>query len=1424
MRLHDSMIPPNPSSDISRQAQKSLNRMKDKVKGTYAINSCNLPSPNALDSLFGHSNSLLCMELDGNCKQGTFDNFANCSDLSLVEDDTEKHSGSNATVIFRQPKESTWLAHTKQTVFAFDKKTSEPGPKFYPVEAIFEKEELAVPLRQWITLDAQERATQLDQPYLLKLKKASTLRKVTISFAITTLLQHLSLNFQVNQYSPGELKRFCSIDNFVIRVSAEQSDLGWEVMGVNMINPQLQLKILTGVSLTCNFFDRAPDDEFTGRSIMSRIISPHVKPDNAGYSPTLNDESMLCYFLGLLLHGLFSGEDVAGIKPHALQNVDRSHEDETSAKKKSMEMFCHMRGPHFSRPLSVSGSVSKNCRDEASIDGILLPPLSTIGYSTSLSQVVTSLVDCGSGLSRSGDSYPCLEMAISDMCLLLEDPGHFLFEEFQLSPKEEGIIYSGREITKLYGRAAEAHLLTDTFCRVASTRESEACLITGFSGCGKTRLVESVFEAVEAVDGFVVAQKFDKVSTMSPLSVVMSAFNELCLLVSMRSTPQELHSIYENLIIEFGANFHDLARALPNVLVMLSTCNSVPFSRIETDDFNLANYSSLCCTLQRFMRVVSSTSRTFMIFLDDLQWADPVSLGLVHAVLSDIKGKSSMLFIGTFRDNEVGPDHIIFGFLDMLTQFNVTTCKIHLNGLAESDVNAIISDALGTLPRLCTSLSQVVSRKTHGNPYYVLEFLRSIVGRDIVRFSLRERRWIWDDAKVYEENITENVLHQLSDKLKGVPENILTALKCASCFGIRIEKSIAQILSTNSKYIDLHAALDGAVEDGFMDCDGTHYRFVHDKLSEAAYDLIKADYKDEYHFELGMAMHSSCVYEDSDDALFATIQQINHGVPSLLTGSSLKHDVAELNYEASVKSMHCSKFTEAYGYIKAALSLLADDSWTTQYSESIKYHLQLGKSAISCGSSSEANVVLGKVLDGGRCLEDKIDAYFLLCHTPSHESVQMCVHVLRLLGEELPHEDLETCLINSAVSETKEIFEHKSDEAFLCVTNSDHSTERTKNIIKFYGHLSVISWIAAPKMHAFYMARFARFCLKSKVTCKYLPLAFVGLGACLCYGLTADTLVGYRMGKTGLMILNRSELDMDETAKVYLAYYRELGVLFEPIQACADMHRRGHELGMKVGNTSLAGLHLCLAVDREIMSGKNLQLLKAEIEFYLNTAKQHSLTAMEVLMQIYYKTVLTLIGEQCIGYVSHYQCAQYEDIECTQEMMSSLFSGHFDRVTYLAKKWEALNNKNKLKGPLGVISVAFYSGLATTSMYRTKGFKFPQPLRHISQRLLPVLTTAEECSQWNFKTKASILRAEYLSLTAKKDKAEHAYGVGISSAQSSRFIHEEGMACELAGMHYKHHGDKSKALDLFRQAQKCYEAWGSRLKVDQMVSTIQEMQ
>lgn len=226
--------------------------------------------------------------------------------------------------------------------------------------------------------------------------------------------------------------------------------------------------------------------------------------------------------------------------------------------------------------------------------------------------------------------------------------------------------------------------------------------------------MESAFNSVLAANGMLISGKFNETSN-SQLSVVLSALDDLCILIADRNTPEKSQYIWQRLVSEFGTNFHLLVRTLPNILRLASSLSTTLSCDGDILSQGEVNFFSLCDSIKRFMRVVSSSFCPVMLFLDDLQWADPVSLGLIHTVLSDRKGSSCLFFVGSYRDNEVLPQHIIFGFYDWLLALNVPITTIHLDGMPEDDVNSMISDALGILPRLCRSLSRVVFRKTDGN-------------------------------------------------------------------------------------------------------------------------------------------------------------------------------------------------------------------------------------------------------------------------------------------------------------------------------------------------------------------------------------------------------------------------------------------------------------------------------------------------------------------------------------------------------------------------------------------------------------------------------------------------------------------------------------------------------------------------------------
>ncbi len=198
-----------------------------------------------------------------------------------------------------------------------------------------------------------------------------------------------------------------------------------------------------------------------------------------------------------------------------------------------------------------------------------------------------------------------------------------------------------------------------------------------------------------------------------------------------------------------------------------------------------------------------------------------------------------MLFVGTYRDNEVQADHAIFDLIKKLESSNVQTTKVGLTGLDREDLNTMISDSLCLYPRICRSLSICVFDKTKGNPFFVLEFMQSLVGRGLLQYNIHTKRWVWNEAAIRSEECMGNVLHLLSSKMNNLSDDVQTVLKVMACFGSSTNESVIDNLSKSSEYSNIQDSLKIAIRDGFIvKGQKGNFKFVHDKVREAAYNLI----------------------------------------------------------------------------------------------------------------------------------------------------------------------------------------------------------------------------------------------------------------------------------------------------------------------------------------------------------------------------------------------------------------------------------------------------------------------------------------------------------------------------------------------------------------------------------------------------------
>ena len=275
------------------------------------------------------------------------------------------------------------------------------------------------------------------------------------------------------------------------------------------------------------------------------------------------------------------------------------------------------------------------------------------------------------------------------------------------------------------------------------------------------------------------------------------------------------------------------------------------------------------------------------------------------------------------------------------------------------------------------------------------------------------------------------------------------------------------------------------------------------------------------------------------------------------------------------------------------------------------------------------------------------------------------------------------------------------------------------------------------------------------------------------------------------------------------------------------MHRKAYEISLQAGKPSIAAVHKQFLIARELHAGTSLQNLKEEIQIELKMSDHiYSLPHLGMKLLTYNEAVLALIGEAKSNNFEELEVESSFDKEMAYvqtKMVSLTFLGFYDRARHIFNKWEEENGEdesNKIMSFRGAC-IYFYYGLSAIGLHRKKSKA--KRNRKINNKWLKVLQNAAAYSSWNFKNKASLLLAEKLSLELKNDEAEVQYGIAIESAKSSKFIHEQGLACELAGMHYERQGKSRMARSLFTQAESCYEVWGSIVKTRQMKEKIDNL-
>ena len=562
---------------------------------------------------------------------------------------------------------------------------------------------------------------------------------------------------------------------------------------------------------------------------------------------------------------------------------------------------------------------------------------------------------------------------------------------------------------KLYGRTEEVQTLLQAFDRV-SRGSVELFLVAGYSGVGKTALIGEIYKPITEKRGYFAGGKFDQYQRNIPYFAFKQALGEFCvlLLTERKETLNQWQQLIQESVGENGKVLTDL---IPELITIIGPQPDVPILEAQeaTNRFNLV--------FANFIKTVGRPEHPFVLFLDDLQWADVGSLNLIRLLVTDVS-HSCLLVVGAYRDNEVGAGHPLLKMLDLATSESAVINATVLHPLREEHLFQLIQESLQADDDSVQKLTQLVYAKTLGNAFFCLEFLKSLNQVGLVRFDASQLQWKIDFDGIRQRAITNNVIDLLVTKIGMLPAPTRTLLTQAACIGGLFDMQLMAHLSGQ----DVPASLKilwPAVEEGLIAPVGENYQyadiiqqsdtfqilieFVHDRVQQAAYSLVSSEDQARLHLQIGRYLLS---LRQDDDHLFDLVNHLNAGL-ELMADADERNQLTRLNLTASLKARQSGAYLSAFDYVNLARQLAGNQSWADDYDFALLLHKTAADLEYLTGNFSAAETLLQTCLDQVRTLPEKADVYFLLMQIQSnttryYEAIDSARQGLQLLDFHFP--------------------------------------------------------------------------------------------------------------------------------------------------------------------------------------------------------------------------------------------------------------------------------------------------------------------------------------------------------------------------------------------------------------------------------------
>lgn len=1037
-------------------------------------------------------------------------------------------------------------------------------------------------------------------------------------------------------------------------------------------------------------------------------------------------------------------------------------------------------------------------------------------------------------------------MADMDACLnQLNQKGRI--DEFAIATKDISIRFNIPR--SLVDREMERIELMRCFERTCKGL-SEIMIVTGQPGIGKSALINEIYKPIIGKKGYFIFGKYDQFRKDVPYSAIIQSFQGLIRQIISESE-EKIKSWREKLTAALGPNGKVVTDVIPELEFIIHKQPDLPLLGPEE------SINRFHMVFQNFLNVFTSEDHPVALFLDDLQWADQASLKFLENLMTTYETKYLYL-IGAYRDNETNDAHPLILTLNKIRSKGKKIHGITLGPLDVASINQIIMNVLLCDAEKSMPLAELVNRKTAGNPFFVIQFLKNIYDNRLLELH-PETGWEWDIHKIREMQVTENVIEFMAQKISHFPENTRDILKICACIGNRFDIESLSIVS--GKSIDETLAdLTSAVQEDMISLYGNLYKFHHDRIQEAAYSMISPNEKEEMHYRIGTNALNKTTPENINEKIFYIVDQLNRGIKRI-KGVDEEIRLAKLNLQAAQKAKKSTAYASASYYLKIAIGLLPEYSWKSHYDLTYAVY----REALECEylnlNFSDAEKLFDVVVKHARSNVEKANVHSLMIILYTTQgnyeaALRVGIEGMKMLGFHVPPKisdvrvglelmklrlkfgrrkiedliDLQYVTLPNNLDEAKKIAaEYLSLHPSRSFENPEMELWEMISYAYLAIHTGTVAFYANPNLFAFIVINGVYKLLDYEVNFEYSPFALIAMGSIIGSSLGFYQ-YGYRFGVTALKI-SENIADTKNRCRVEFAFPMFIQHWKKHAKYDLDYFRNAYKHGIENGDLIFSGHNVNLIGMTRIMLGNNIDDILEEYGKY----KDFQLGGKDPFIARNYmentRMCLCLKGltegrgslngddfdeeEQANYYQSENNLLGTFYFSLIRLRINYLF-GEFSKCRDLVPVMQQIVKQKTALGNLHIPEFYFYYSLTLTASY--PDVDLPQKAKYRMQlkaNQMKMRTWARYCPE-NFQHKYEFVAAEMMKLRGHFQKAQHLYHQAIDGARQNGYQQIEAMACERLALLYLDASYQDEAGFFMQRAYKCYLSWGAVEKAKEL--------